>query len=435
MPLHRKVLLGLVFGAATGIGANVSGLAQTQLWISLILPVLDFAGALFIRLITMIVVPLVAASLIIGVSSLGDLRKLGRIGARTLIYYLGTTAIAITIGLVLATAIRPGTFIGANTRDELAREFEQQASSRVAQASETPGVLDLLLEMVPSNPIAAAAEGQLLPLIIFIVIFAAALALVSERQRDTTIDMVSAINDASLTVIGWVMRLAPVAVFALLTAVVSKFGLDVLGSLAVYASVVVLGLLLHAFLTYGGLVALLARMNPLDFFRRVRDVPLIAFSTSSSSATLPITMRVAEEKLEISRPVASFVLPLGATINMDGTALYQGVATVFIAQVYGVDLSFAQLATVVLTATLASIGAAGVPSAGLVTLILVLESVGLASHAATGVALILGVDRILDMMRTATNVTGDLSCAAYVSRAEERAAQRDRENPLLEAAG
>jgi len=434
MPLHRKVLLGLILGAAIGIISNISGLAQTAFWTAWALPVLEFSGALFIRLITMIVIPLVAASLIMGVSSLGDLRKLGRIGARTLGYYFGTTAIAITIGLVLATLIRPGAFMGEGMRDALAIEFEQQASTRVAQASETPGILDLLLNMVPGNPVAAAAEGQLLPLIVFIVIFGAALALVSERQRNTTIDVVSAVNDASLIVIGWVMKLAPVAVFALITSVVSKFGLDVLGSLAVYASVVVFGLLLHMTMTYGGLVALLARMHPLDFFRRIRDVPLIAFSTSSSSATLPVTMRAAEEKLGVSRPVASFVLPLGATINMDGTALYQGVATVFIAQVYGVDLSFAQLTTVVLTATLASIGAAGVPSAGLVTLILVLESVGLASHAATGIALILGVDRVLDMLRTATNVTGDLSCAVVVSRAEERAAEREA-RVMLETAG
>lgn len=434
MPLHRKVLLGLILGAITGVISNFSGLAQTQVWTGWVLPLLEFSGALFIRLITMIVIPLVAASLIIGVSSLGDLRKLGRIGARTLGYYLGTTAVAITIGLTLATLIRPGTFMSAGMRDTLATEFEQQASVRVAQASETPSVLDLLLNMVPSNPVAAAAQGQLLPLIIFLVVFAAALALVSDRQRNATIDVVSAVNDASLTVIGWVMKLAPVAVFALLTSVVSKFGIDILGSLAVYASVVACGLLLHVFLTYGGLVALLARMNPLDFFRRIREVPLIAFSTSSSSATLPVTMRAAEEKLGVSKPVSSFVLPLGATVNMDGTALYQGVATVFIAQVYGVDLTFAQLATVVLTATLASIGAAGVPSAGLITLILVLESVGLASHAATGIALILGVDRVLDMLRTATNVTGDLSCATYVSRAEERLAERETRG-MLETAG
>ena len=181
---------------------------------------------------------------------------------------------------------------------------------------------------------------------------------------------------------------------------------------------VVAGLALHAFGTYGTLVTLLARMNPLEFFRRIREVPLIAFSTSSSSATLPVTMETAEEELGISKPVASFVLPLGATVNMDGTALYQGVATVFIAQVYGIELGVGEILTVVLTATLASIGAAGVPSAGIITLILVLQSVGLAGQAAAGIALILGVDRLLDMLRTAVNVTGDLSCAAFVARSE-----------------
>jgi Na+/H+-dicarboxylate symporter len=214
------------------------------------------------------------------------------------------------------------------------------------------------------------------------------------------------------------MKLAPYAVFALIASVISRFGVDVLKSLVIYALVVVFGLALHAFGTYGILVTLLARLNPLDFFRRIRAVPLIAFSTSSSNATLPVTIETAEEELGVSNGVASFVLPLGATINMDGTALYQGVATVFIAQVYGVDLGPGALLTIVLTATLASIGTAGVPSAGIITLILVLQSVGLAAQAGAGIALILGVDRILDMLRTVVNVTGDLSAAAFVARSE-----------------
>jgi Na+/H+-dicarboxylate symporter len=261
----------------------------------------------------------------------------------------------------------------------------------------------------------------MLPLIVFVLIFGAAVSLLIPARRDSILTFMHAINDASMIIIDWIMKLAPYAVFALIAGVISRFGLEVLQSLAIYAGVVVTGLLLHAVGTYGMMVTLLAKLNPLTFFRRIREVPLIAFSTSSSNATLPVTMEKAEENLGVSKQVSSFVLPLGATINMDGTALYQGVATVFIAQVYGVDLSFAALLTIVLTATLASVGTAGVPSAGIITLILVLQSVGMAGQAAAGIALILGVDRILDMLRTAVNVVGDLSCAAFVARSEGEA--------------
>ncbi|HLL47093.1 MAG TPA: dicarboxylate/amino acid:cation symporter [Longimicrobiaceae bacterium] len=418
MQLHNKILIGLGAGVLAGAAANAAGASDAAWWGERVLPLLEFVGAVFVRLITMIVIPLVVASLLTGVASLGDVRKLGRIGGKTLAYYLFTTAVAVSIGLTLALLVRPGSRISAASRDALAAEFSADAAGKVAQAAEKPGTLALLLDMVPSNPVGAAAEGKLLPLIVFVLVFGAAVSLLRPERRDAILTFFAGVNDAALIIVDWIMKLAPLAVFALITGVVSRFGVDVLASLAVYAGVVVAGLLLHAFGTYGTLVALLARMNPLDFFRRIREVPLIAFSTSSSSATLPVTMETAEEKLGISRPVSSFVLPLGATVNMDGTALYQGVATVFIAQVYGMELGVGGILTVVLTATLASIGAAGVPSAGIVTLILVLQSVGLAGQAAAGIALILGVDRILDMLRTAVNVTGDLSCAAFVARSE-----------------
>ncbi|HEX2188526.1 MAG TPA: dicarboxylate/amino acid:cation symporter [Longimicrobiaceae bacterium] len=418
MQLYTKIFLGLVLGAVVGAAVNATGLADAPAWQNGALPLLEFVGRVFIRLITMIVIPLVVASLMIGVASLGDIGKLGRIGGKTVAYYLTTTAVAITIGLTLAVIVKPGSRINPATRDALAAEFSGEAAGRLAQAAEKPGVLDVLLNMIPDNPIGAAASGNLLPLIIFTLIFGAAVSLLVPERRDAILTFFGGVNDAAMIIIDWIMRLAPYAVFALIAAVISRFGTDVLRSLAIYTGVVVAGLLIHAFGTYGTLVALLAKLNPLEFFRRIREVPLIAFSTSSSNATLPVTMETAEEDLGVSKPVASFVLPLGATINMDGTALYQGVATVFIAQVYGHDLSFAELLTIVLTATLASIGAAGVPSAGIITLILVLQSVGLAGQAAAGIALILGVDRILDMLRTAVNVTGDLSCAAFVARSE-----------------
>lgn len=418
MQLYTKIAIGLVAGIVAGVAANVSGLADTAAWSDAILPFLNFVGSAFIRAITMIVIPLVVASLMLGVASLGDIRKLGRIGGKTVAYYLVTTCIAVTIGLALALLVRPGSRITAASRDALAADFSSEASERVAAAASKPGIWDVLLDMIPDNPVGAAADGNLLPLIIFVLIFGAAVTLLVPERRDAILNFFGGVNDASMIIIDWVMKLAPYAVFALIASVISRFGLDVLRSLAIYSGVVVVGLLLHVIGTYGTLVALLARINPLEFFRRIREVPLIAFSTSSSNATLPVTMETAEEDLGVSNGVASFVLPLGATINMDGTALYQGVATVFIAQVYGVDLGLGALLTIVLTATLASIGAAGVPSAGIITLILVLQSVGLAGQAAAGIALILGVDRILDMLRTAVNVTGDLSAAAFVARSE-----------------
>jgi len=418
MQLYTKISIGLVAGAAAGAAVNISGLATTPGWTVGVLPVLNFVGNGFVRAITMIVIPLVVASLMLGVASLGDIRKLGRIGGKTVAYYFTTTAVAITIGLTLALLVKPGSRIAPESRDALGAEFADAAASRLQMAEQRPGVWDVLLGMIPNNPIAAAAEGNLLPLIIFVLIFGAATSLLVPERRDAVLNFFGGVNDASMIIIDWIMKLAPYAVFALIASVISRFGLDVLRSLAVYALVVVVGLLLHAFGTYGTLVTLLAKLNPLEFFRRIRKVPLIAFSTSSSNATLPVTIETAEEDLGVSNSVASFVLPLGATINMDGTALYQGVATVFIAQVYGIELGLAALLTIVLTATLASVGTAGVPSAGIITLILVLQSVGLATQAAAGIALILGVDRILDMMRTAVNVTGDLSAAAFVARSE-----------------
>ncbi len=418
MQLYTKISIGLVLGAVVGAAVNITGLAASPGWAQGVLPLLNFVGNGFIRAITMIVIPLVVASLMLGVASLGDIRKLGRIGGKTVAYYLVTTAIAIIIGLTLALLVRPGSRIAPESRDALGAEFAAEAASRLQLAEDRPGVWDVLLGMIPNNPVAAAAEGNLLPLIVFTIIFGAATSLLQPVRRDAILNFFGGINDASMIVIDWIMKLAPYAVFALIASVISRFGLDILQSLAVYSLVVVAGLAIHAFGTYGIMVTVLARLNPLEFFRRIRKVPLIAFSTSSSNATLPVTIETAEEELGVSNSVASFVLPLGATVNMDGTALYQGVATVFIAQVYGIELGLAALLTIVLTATLASIGAAGVPSAGIITLILVLQSVGLAGQAAAGIALILGVDRILDMLRTAVNVTGDLSAAAFVARSE-----------------
>ena len=417
MPLYTKILLGLIAGAAAGLAANLLGLG----WLQQAFAAAEPLGTAFIRLITMIVIPLVVASVLVGTASLGDLRQLGRIGGKAIAYYLCTTAAAVTLGIVLANAVQPGSRIDPATRDRLTAQFGGEAASRVESVQAAPSLGDVLLNLIPRNPVQAAAEFDLLPLIVFSVIFGAALSVLADEKRAPVLGFFDGINHASMVVIGWVMRLAPYAVFVLIAAVVSRFGLDLLRSLLVYALVVVAGLALHAFGTLALVVRVLGGRRPIEFFRTIAPVGLVAFSTSSSNATLPVTMKTAEEQLGVSKDISSFALPLGATINMDGTALYQAVAVVFISQVYGTPLDIGAQLTIVLTATLASVGTAGVPAAGLIMLIVVLNSVGLGQHAAAGIALILGVDRILDMMRTVVNVTGDLACAVFLMRTEKGA--------------
>ncbi|TVR60976.1 MAG: dicarboxylate/amino acid:cation symporter [Gemmatimonadales bacterium] len=414
MQLYTKILLGLILGTVVGFIANVAGLV----WLQNILIALEPLGTAFIRAITMIVVPLVVASLMVGTASLGDLAKLGRIGGKTIAFYLCTTAVAVTIGLAVSNLIKPGAGIDESTRDALSAQFEGQAAGAMTLAEEAPSVVETLLNIIPRNPVSAAANLELLPLIFFTIVFAAAVSVIAPKRRDAVITFFEGVNDASMVVIDWIMKTAPYAVFVLISAVVARFGLDLLQSLLIYSGVVVLGLMLHLTITYGLAVRFLAKLNFFTFLRRISNAPLVAFSTSSSNATLPVTMETAEERLGISKPVSSFVLPLGATINMDGTALYQAVAVMFIAQIYGIEIGITEQLIVVLTATLASIGAAGVPSAGIITLIIVLNAVGLGAQVQAGIALILGVDRILDMIRTSVNVTGDLTAASVVARSE-----------------
>jgi proton glutamate symport protein len=414
MQLYTKIFIGLGLGVAAGTIANVFGLT----WLRDLLVMVEPIGTAFIRLITMVVIPLVVASLLVGTASLGDLRKLGRIGGKTVTYYLATTAIAVTIGLLLSNLILPGSRISPETRDSLAQAFEGEAAGRLALAAEKPGVVETLLRMIPSNPFSAAANGELLPLIVFAIIFGAAVSTLPEERRAPILNFFNGVNDAVMVMIHWIMRLAPYAVFVLIASVIATRGLDLLQSLLIYVLTVTLGLALHAFGTFPLILRFLVKLNPATFFRRIAQAPLVAFSTSSSNATLPVTMETAEENLGVSKQVSSFVLPLGATVNMDGTAMYQAIAVMFIAQIYGIPLGLTEQLTIVLTATLASIGAAGVPSAGIIILILVLQSVGLGPQAQAGIALILGVDRILDMMRTSVNVTGDLVAATFIARTE-----------------
>ncbi|HER43020.1 MAG TPA: dicarboxylate/amino acid:cation symporter [Candidatus Eisenbacteria bacterium] len=405
--LHTKILIGLVAGVPVGLllGPRAGHI--------------EFLGRLFILLIRMIVVPLVFSSLFVGTASLGNIRKLGRIGGKTILYYLCTTAIAITIGLVLGNAVRPGSGLDESTKTELLESYRTEAIEKIEIAGRRPSgfdaVVETLLRIVPGNPVASLAEENMLQIIFFALLFGVAITLVPNGKGKPAVDFFEAVSEGMIQLVHLVMKFAPIGVLALIASVVGRFGADILLSLLKYALVVVAGLLVHMAVIYSAAVRLFGGMRPIDFFRGIRPAQLIAFSTSSSNATLPVTMECAEENLGVSEEVSSFVLPLGATINMDGTALYQGVAAVFIAQVYGLSLTLGDQVTIVLMATLASIGAAGVPGIGVITLAMVLQTLGLPLE---GIALILGVDRILDMCRTTVNITGDASAAVVVAATE-----------------
>ncbi len=414
MQLYTKILIGLVAGVVVGALSNVLDIGPLRD----LLVALDPIGKAFIRALTMIVIPLVVASLIMGAAALGDITKLGRIGGKTLAYYMLTTIFAVSLGLLLSNVFKPGSGIDAATRDALASQFQSQAQGSVRMAAEAPSLVDVLLNIIPSNPIASAANFEMLPLIFFSVIFGAAVSTLPEAKRAPVLGLFDGINQGSMVIIGWIMKTAPYAVFFLIAAATAQFGLDLLKSLLWYSLVVLLGMALHLFGTVALMVRFAAKLNPAVFFKRIKAIPVFAFSTSSSNATLPVTLSTAQNKLGISKEVSSFVLPLGATINMDGTAIFQAVAVMFIAQIYGIELDFAGQLTIVLTATLASVGTAGVPGAGIIMLITVLQSVGMADKVEAGIALILGVDRLLDMTRTIVNVCGDLSCAAFIARSE-----------------
>lgn len=411
MKLYTKISIGLMAGVVVGIGVN---LTAWEFGANVVAAIENF-GIGWIRLITMVVIPLVVASLVVGAASLGDLRSVGRVGGKTVAYYLITTSVAVSIGLILSNVIKPGSGLSEASRQGLLAEYGGEAAGRIDLAQQAPGIVELLLNMIPRNPISAAANTEMLPLILFSILFGIAATTIREDRRKAVLGFFEGVNDISMQLIRWIMVLAPYAVFVLIAGVTARFGFEILQSLLWYTGTVALGLLLHAFVTFSLILKFLARLSPLEFFRRIRAAQLLGFSTSSSSATLPVTIQIAEENLGVSKKIASFVLPLGATVNMDGTALYQGVAVMFIAQVFGIELSlFAQL-TVVLTATLASIGAAGVPSAGIITLTIVLVQAGVPE---TGIALILGVDRILDMLRTSVNITGDLTGTVLIAQTE-----------------
>lgn len=414
MAQATKILLGLAAGAAAGVVTNIlfAGAGWLQ-W--LVENVTRPVGQIWLRSLIMIVVPLVFASLTLGVASLGDVRRLGRIGFKTMGYFLLVTTLAAVLGLTLVNLIRPGEGLPPETRDQLRAQFGEQAEQSMDQTQALAFGVELLVNIVPRNPLGAAARGDMLGLIFFSLIFGAALSVLPAERSRPMLNVVRAIGEAVVVIIHWVMKLAPVGVFALIFSVTALFGGDLLKKLAWYILTVLLGLGIHLVVVYSLLVRFLGGMNPLGFFRRIETIIVTAFSTSSSSATLPTTMDVSEREVGVPREIGGFVLPLGATLNLNGTALFEGVTVLFIAQVFGVSLSLGMQVVVILMCVITAVGAAGVPSGVIPLLFLVLQAVGVPGE---GIAIILGVDRILDMCRTTVNVSGDVTAAVYVARSE-----------------
>ncbi|NUM77395.1 dicarboxylate/amino acid:cation symporter [candidate division KSB1 bacterium] len=418
MARHTKIFLGLILGAIAGVLCNKflhdsAFVAFLQKYLS------DPLGKIFLNMLIMVVIPLVFSSLALGVAQIGDLKQLGRIGMRTMLYFLMVTAIAVTIGLVLVNTIRPGDYLPAETKDQLMAQYGKEASEKMgaAERASTEFGIQTLVNIVPRNPVAVVARPNpdMLALIFVALMAGIALTLIVQDKAQPVIRLLEGVNEISVKIINIAMKLAPYGVAALIFSVTSRFGFDLIVALGMYVVTVIVGLALHQFGVFAILVRIFARYNPLKFFRKVETVMLTAFSTSSSNATLPTTMMVSQENLGIPPKIAGFVIPLGATMNMNGTALFEGVTVLFIAQVFGVNLDLTTQLIVVIMSVLTAVGAAGVPSGSIPLLILVLQMVHVPPE---GIAIILGVDRILDMCRTVLNVTGDITCAAYIARSE-----------------
>ena len=397
--LTRNIILAMALGIATGLILSHSPFQWPKTY--LIDGFFTVGGQIFIRSLKMLVVPLVFVSLIEGVTSLSDLSQLGRVGGKTLSFYLVTTALAISLALMLALAISPG-------------EGIQLTSDTKFVAKEAPSFGQILINMIPANPLDSMSKANMLQVIVFAILIGLGINIQGENAA-SVLKLVKQSSNVVMTVLSVLMLIAPFGVFCLVAKIFANLGIDAIIPLAKYFLVVAGALVLHVLLVYSSLLKLLTGLSPMTFFRKFREVWLYAFSTASSNATLPITLRTVEEKLGVHNKIASFSVPLGATINMDGTSIMQGVATVFIAQAYQISMTANDFLMVIVTATLASIGTAGVPGVGLITLAMVLNQVGLPVE---GIGLIIGIDRLLDMMRTAVNVTGDATVSVVVGKSE-----------------
>jgi len=432
--LHWQIIIGLVLGLIYGVFAASQGWMQfTSDWIA------PF-GTIFLNLLKLIAVPLVLASLVVGVTSLQDINKIGRIGGKTFGLYVVTTIIALTVGLVLVNTFEPGATVPEEMQTRLTEKYQGDVEQRrqFAQDAADRGPLQPVVDMVPGNFFAAASDnGNMLQVVFVALLIGIGLLMIPGKKAQPLIDFFDSLNTLVIRVVELIMYTAPIGVFGLLAdAITSIVGddpanlMEVLGALAFYMVTVAAGLAIMVFIVYPLFLKIFTKKTIPEFFQAIAPAQLVAFSTSSSGATLPVTMEVAEKNLGVSEEVSSFVLPLGATINMDGTALYQAVAAVFIAQVLGIDLTIAAQLNIVFIAVLASIGTAAVPSAGIVMLVVILESIGVPS---AGIALILGVDRPLDMLRTANNITGDTMVATVIAASEDEIVLSEDGEPVTTA--
>ena len=421
LELHWKIIIGLILGLLFGVTAASQGWGGfTNDWIA------PF-GKIFINLLKLIAVPLVLSSLITGVASLSDLKKLSRIGGKTITIYITTTAIAVTIGLIAVNILEPGSTVPEDMKIKLQNTYQSAASGKLEAAQEVKerSILQPVVDIVPSNFFSSASNNRNMLQVVFVaIIIGIALIQIPKEKSRPVLEFMEGINDLVIKLVDNIMLLAPIGVFALIADTITSVAgnninnvIELLSALGFYMLAVIMGLVIHMLITYSVVLKLFSKMSLKKFYQGIAPAQLLGFSTSSSGATLPVTMERCEDELGVSEEVSSFVLPLGATINMDGTALYQAVAAVFIAQTLGMDLSIGAQLTIVLTAVLASIGTAAVPGAGIIMLVIILEAIGVPS---AGIALILGVDRILDMMRTVTNVTGDASVAVAVASSENQ---------------
>jgi len=403
MSLTQKIILGMVLGIAAGLIINYGGFNQKGGFVNeyIVEGLFNIVGQMFVTSLKMLVVPLVFFSLVTGVVGIGDIRQLGKVGLKSFVLYLLTTALAIALAITIAGLSHIGE--GANL-----------STDAVFTAKEAPPLSSVLIDIIPSNIVNAMAEGKMLQIIFFSILFGVSILMVGKKAAPL-VSGFEILNEVMMQMVNIIMAVSPYAVFALIAKAVSSLGLDLLVNLAGYVVVLVSALAIHLFVTLGGILKILTRLQIGIFFKKIREIQIFAFSTASSNATIPVTLRVVTEKLGVDNSVASFTIPFGATINMDGTAIMQGVATVFIANVYGVDLGIDGYLTVILMSVLASIGTAGVPGVGLVMLSMVFTQVGLPIE---GIGLILGVDRLLDMIRTAVNVSGDAAVSVIVAKSE-----------------
>ena len=423
--LHWQIIIGLILGLVYGIVSTHMGFSSfTTNWVS------PF-GTIFINLLKLIAMPLVLASLVTGVASLSDIKKLSRIGSKTIAIYIGTTAFAVTIGLLSVNMLKPGDKIPDEMKNKLQAIYEKDASKKASSVQKVKerGPLQPIVDMVPNNFFDSASSNRNMLQVVFVAIFIGiGLIQIPNENGKPLKDFFKSLTEVVIKLVDIIMLFAPLGVFALIAQTINKVAgdnpsqvIELLGALGYYMFTVILGLIMHVLITYTSILKFSTKMSIKTFYEGLAPAQLLAFSTSSSGATLPVTMERCEEELGVSEEVSSFVLPLGATINMDGTALYQAVAAVFIAQTLNMSLDISAQITIVLTTVLASIGTAAVPGAGIVMLVIILESVGVPSE---GIAIILGVDRILDMIRTTVNVTGDATVSVIIAQSEDQLIQK-----------